>query len=143
MTTRTSEEIRQKIARYVESINHAEDLSIAEEVWNTVPESSFIHPRGHEYGWQEICRNFYGMTMREMFSRRELKLVTEPQIIVYGDCAVAVFDWDFHATLRDDGSLLHTTGRESQVFAQIPGVGWRLVHVHYSGPPTTERGQGF
>ena len=143
MTTETSGEIRQKIDRYIESINHAEDLSIAEEVWNITTETSFIHPRGHEHGWQEICRNFYGITMCDMFSKRELKLVTEPRIIVYGGCALAVFDWDFHAIMRDDGSPLHTTGRESQVFAQIPGVGWRLVHVHYSGPPVTGRGQGF
>jgi hypothetical protein len=39
--------------------------------------------------------------------------------------------------------LLHTTGRESQVIAKVPDLGWRLVHVHYSGPAITGTGQGF
>jgi hypothetical protein len=47
---------------------------------------------------------------------------------------VAEFDWDFHATLRSDGSPVHTTGRESQFYVKFPDKGWRLVHVHYSGP---------
>ena len=46
------------------------------------------------------------------------------------------FEWDFVATVRADGSLRHTTGRESQVYVKRP-EGWRLVHVHYSGPATT------
>jgi hypothetical protein len=25
--------------------------------------------------------------------------------------------------------------RESQFYVNLPGQGWRLVHVHYSGPP--------
>ena len=57
-------------------------------------------------------------------------------IQLYGDAAVVEFEWDFVATVRADGSLRHTTGRESQVYVKRP-EGWRLVHVHYSGPATT------
>jgi len=53
------------------------------------------------------------------------------------------FDWDFVAILRSDGMVVHTTGRESQVYVNLPGKGWRLVHVHYSGPAVKEPGSGF
>jgi ketosteroid isomerase-like protein len=69
--------------------------------------------------------------------------VSDLDVKVYGDTAVAVFQWDFVAIRRDNGETLRTTGRESQVFAHIPGQGWRLIHVHYSGPPKTGIGEGF
>ena len=53
------------------------------------------------------------------------------------------FDWDFVATMRADGTAVHTTGRESQVYVNLPAKGWRLVHVHYSGPPVKGPGEGF
>lgn len=59
------------------------------------------------------------------------------------DTAVLEFDWDFVATMRDDGGQKNTKGRETQVFVKIPGEGWMLAHVHYSGPPVTARGEGF
>ncbi|UWZ86149.1 YybH family protein [Occallatibacter riparius] len=81
--------------------------------------------------------------MGQTFSKRSLKASAEPVIHVYGDAAVAEFDWDFHATLRKDGSPVHTTGRESQFYVKFPDKGWRLVHVHYSGPavPPPSNGQ--
>jgi hypothetical protein len=51
---------------------------------------------------------------------------------IYGNATVVEFNWDFVAVLRSNGQALHTTGRESQVYVNLPGKGWRLVHVHYS-----------
>ncbi len=62
---------------------------------------------------------------------------------LYGNAAVAEFDWHFTAVRRDNGQTQHTTGRESQVWAKIPNTGWRIVHVHYSGPAKTGVGEGY
>ncbi|VEB59615.1 membrane protein [Salmonella enterica subsp. enterica] len=85
--------------------------------------TSFIHPRGHERGWSQIAENFYGTTMGKTFSKRTLKLDAPPAIHVYGNAAVAEFDWHFTAVRRDNGQTQHTTGRESQVWAKIPNTG--------------------
>ena len=135
--------IRARITQYAESVIHAEDPALAERVWALTPESSFIHPRGHERGWAEVRDNFYGKTMAGAFSKRDLKLVGEPTIRLYGDSAVVEFEWNFTAAMKDDGSLLYTRGRESQVYVNTPEAGWKLVHVHYSGPLVTGRGEGF
>ena len=87
--------------------------------------------------------NFYGKTMGETFTKRTLQLTGAPLIYVYGSAAVAEFEWDFVATRRDNGQPLHTTGRESQTWIKLPEQGWRIVAVHYSGPPVTGAGQGF
>ena len=143
MTDRSIEqEITALVATYIDSIDAA-DSSLAATVWATTEGVSFIHPRGTEHGWQEIVDNFYGNTMRATFTKRTLRRVSDLDVKVYGDTAVAVFQWDFVAIRRDNGETLHTTGRESQVFAHIPGQGWRLIHVHYSGPPKTGIGEGF
>ena len=75
--------------------------------------------------------------MAKRFSTRDLRLTGEPVIHVYGDAAVAEFDWEFTATLREGGVERRTSGRESQVYVRRPGQGLRLVHVHYSGPAAT------
>lgn len=134
--------IKTAISQYVDSIDSA-DLQLAAKIWLTSPQSSFIHPRGHEVGWKQISENFYGTTMGATFTKRHLELTSAPRINVHGKSAVAEFDWDFVATRRDNGAQLHTTGRESQVWVNTPGKGWRLVHVHYSGPPQTGIGEGF
>ena len=120
------------------------DLDLASSVWLTSPDVSFVHPRGHERGWDEVVRNFYVATMGAHFSERTLKPVGPVKIRQFGpDTAVVEFDWDFVAKRAENGELLHTTGRESQVFARLPGLGWRLVHVHYSGPAIKGANQGF
>ena len=93
-------ELRDKIEMYRESIIHADKPERAEQVWDTAPETSFIHPRGHERGWEAIRDNFYTKTMANTFSRRELRLTGEPVVHLYGDAAVAEFDWEFTATRR-------------------------------------------
>jgi len=53
------------------------------------------------------------------------------------------FYWDFHATWRKDGSALTSQGREPDVFVKDAGGAWKLLHVHYSGMPTTNLNRGF
>jgi len=53
------------------------------------------------------------------------------------------YNWHFDAKIKANGMELHSDGRESEVFRKIDG-GWRLVHIHYSGPAaTTSPGPGF
>jgi ketosteroid isomerase-like protein len=141
------EDEQQRISRLVDAYFRSVislDLDLASSVWLTSADVSFIHPRGHERGWDQIRRNFYEATMGTLFSERTLKAVTPVKVRQFGsDAALVEFDWDFVAKRVDNGELLHTTGRESQVFAKVPDLGWRLVHVHYSGPAITGTGQGF
>jgi len=128
-------EIRALVDLYMQSIDAA-DPKMGATVWLTTPDVSFINPVGHERGWDEIASELYVKLMGGTFSKRHLTSTSDLAIHVYGDAAVVEFDWDFVATLRSDGKTpVHTTGRESQMYARLPGVGWRLVHVHYSGPP--------
>ena len=75
------------------------------------------------------------------FSERKLA-VKDIVIHAYPDTAWAEFYWDFVAKLRSDGTTVTTHGRESQVYRKIDRR-WRLVHIHYSGMPTTGERQGF
>lgn len=138
-TART--EIRALIDRYTQSIDAA-DPEMGARFWLTTPEASFIHPLGEESGWDQIAADVYGKLMGQTFSKRSLKLAGEPTIHVFGDTAVAEFHWDFAATLRTNGNEVHTKGRESQVYVRFPDKGWRLVHVHYSGPAMTMPSNG-
>ncbi|MGA2672492.1 MAG: nuclear transport factor 2 family protein [Terracidiphilus sp.] len=135
-------EIRRLVDTYIQSIDAA-DAKLGATVWSTTPDVTFIEPRGHEHGWDEIASVVYGKLMGQTFSTRKLKAVSDVSIHLYGDAAVVEFDWDFVATLRGTDKSIHTTGRESQVYINLPGKGWRLVHVHYSGPPVTGAVKGF
>jgi uncharacterized protein (TIGR02246 family) len=126
-------EIRQLMDTYMRAVDAA-DPAMAAKVFLTTPEASFINPAGHERGWDEIADHVFVKLMGQTFSKRKLIAISEPVIHVFGDAAVAEFDWDFQAILRKDGSPVHTTGRESQFYVRFPDKGWRLVHVHYSGP---------
>lgn len=85
--------IRQNIDRYLRSIDAA-DADLANGLWLQSPEASFIHPLGEERGWQQIKDHFYGTLMGKMLSQRELKLVGDPQIQIFGCAAVAQFNWN-------------------------------------------------
>lgn len=115
-TSTVKQEITEGINRYLYSIDKA-DPTLGKQLFYVSPETSFIHPRGHERGWSQIAENFYGTTMGKTFSKRTLKLDAPPAIHVYGNAAVAEFDWHFTAVRRDNGQTQHTTGRESQVWA--------------------------
>jgi ketosteroid isomerase-like protein len=132
--------IRTLISVYAKSVEGA-DTSLASTIWASTPDVSFIHPRGHEHGWEAVRTNFYEKTMRDLFSERELR-VHNVVVHLYTDAAWAEFNWDFLAKLRKDGTQVKTQGRESQVYRKSSGR-WSLVHVHYSGMPVTGERQGF
>jgi hypothetical protein len=135
-------EIRRQVGHYLQSIDDA-DTKLGATVWSPTADVTFIEPLGHEHGWDEIAAVVYGKLMGQTFTKRMLKTTSDVSIHLYGDAAVVEFDWDFVAILRADGKTLHTTGRESQVYVNLPGKDWRLVHVHYSGPAVSGTGKGF
>lgn len=110
------------------------DPKLASTVFLTTQDASFISPVGEEHGWSQIADDVFVKLMGQTFSNRHLVAVGEPVIHIYGDAAVAEYDWDFQATLRSNGAPVHTSGRESQFYVKFAGKGWKLVHVHYSGP---------
>ena len=133
------QEIQAIIEKYAKSVDAA-DTVLAAQIWSQSPDVSFIHPRGHEHGFEQIKQNVYVRTMGGMFSERKLT-VKDIAIRVYGDAAWAEFDWDFVAKLAKDGTPVNTRGRETQIYRREQ-AGWRLVHVHYSGMPVSAPGQG-
>ena len=128
------------IAKYAKSIDAA-DTTLASQIWWDSPEVSFIHPLGHEHGFDQIKADVYQRLMGETFSERKLT-PRDITIHVYGDAAWAEFYWDFNAKFRKDGRPITTHGRETQIYRKFPS-GWRIIHVHYSGMPITQPGQGF
>jgi len=133
-------EIAQLVAKYARSIDGA-DTELASQVWLNSPDVSFIHPLGHEHGFDQIKQNVYGHLMGETFSERKLS-PHDISVHVHGDSAWVEFYWDFAAKFRKDGSPVTTHGRETQVYWKMPN-GWRLVHVHYSAMPVSPERQGF
>lgn len=106
------------------------DLKLLAEIWSHSPDVSFIYPLGEEHGFDAIEQHVFEKVMGGMFSARDLKM-HDVAIFVNGDSAWSEFHWDFHATLRKDGSAVTTHGVETQVYRNENGQ-WRLVHVHYS-----------
>jgi Xaa-Pro aminopeptidase len=139
-TAADSTAIRGLIDKYAKSVDDA-DAALAAEVWLDSPEVSFIHPLGHEHGFEQIKQNVYQHLMGDTFSERRLR-VHDVSVHVYGDAALAEFYWDFAAKFRKGGSPLTTQGRETQFYQKENGR-WRLVHVHYSGMPVTGEHVGF
>jgi ketosteroid isomerase-like protein len=125
------EQIRAVLQRYATSIDNA-DVPLASEIWSQDPGVTFVHPLGTEHGFKQIADHVYTGIMAGMFSKREL-ILHEPNIHVYRDAAWSEMTWTFHATTKD-GNTVTTEGRETQVYHKEYGV-WRIVLVHYSGPP--------
>jgi len=136
-----TEAIKQVLEDYKTSINLA-DTTLASTFWLTTPEVSFIHPRGHEKGWEGIKSGIYEM-FGSRFTKRDLKSYNET-IHVYGDMAVVEFYWIFDATFGGENPMsVQTRGRETQVMKKF-GNDWKIVHIHYSGMPATgEREKDF
>lgn len=132
--------VKRVIAKYAQSIDAA-DTTLASQIWWDSPEVSFIHPLGHEHGFDQVKANIYMHLMGETFSERKLT-PHDISVCVFGDAAWAEFYWDFNAKFRKDGQLITTHGRETQIYRKFPS-GWRIVHVHYSGMPMTQPRQGF
>ncbi|WP_321373220.1 nuclear transport factor 2 family protein [uncultured Draconibacterium sp.] len=132
--------IQQVLEDYKTSINKA-DTTLAASFWLTTSEASFIHPRGHEKGWEEIKSGIYEM-FGNRFTQRNLKSFNET-IQLYDDMAIVEFYWIFDATfVGEDPAPVQTRGRETQVMKKF-GNDWRIVHVHYSGMPKTGDREGF
>lgn len=127
------------IEAYAQSINTL-DTALARSLWSGHEAVSFIHPRGHEVGLDNILQAFYIDTMGR-FSQRDLQ-PRDIQITTLDDTAIATFYWDFYATFASDGTRHVTHGRETQVMVREGGQ-WRLAHVHYSGMPVTGAREGF
>jgi ketosteroid isomerase-like protein len=123
--------IREILQKYATSVNNA-DVVLASEIWSHDPGVTFIFPLGTAHGFQQIADQVYIGAMRTMFSKREL-ILHQPAVHVYADAAWSEMTWTFHATTKD-GAEITTEGRETQVYHKEQGV-WRIVHVHYSGPP--------
>jgi ketosteroid isomerase-like protein len=134
-------EIKEIIALYAKSVD-ALDLTLASQIWLDSSEVNFIHPRGHEKGFEEVKNNFYIGTMGNRFSERRLN-VFDVSVQVYGDTAIAEFYWYFIARFKEDGTIKETKGRESQVYIKNEVSEWKLVHVHYSSMPVTGEREGF
>lgn len=124
--------VRQQIAKYAAALDAA-NIDLASQVWLTSSDVSFINPEGHQRGWEEVKEvyQFFGSA----FSERKLT-VRDVSVHVNRDSAWAEFYWHFSAKQRNDGSVIQTDGRETQVYRKI-GNRWLLVHVHYSGLATT------
>ena len=132
-------EIAALLESYVQAVN-ALDVDLAEDIWSQEPGVSFIQPRGHQRGWPDIRQNFYlgamgGLPTRHLtLGEYEIHPLTD-------DAAWAEFYWTFEASLPD-GTPINTAGRETQIYRRENGV-WQIRHVHYSGMPTQEEGEGF
>lgn len=124
--------IRHIISQYARGVELA-DIDLAATIWSQKEDVSFIHPRGHERGWNAVRDNFYIKTMQELFSKREI-VVQNVAISICGDFAWSEFYWYFSAKRRSDGAQVETKGRESQIYRR-EGTMWRIVHVHYSPMP--------
>src|SRR5207302_89872 len=84
-TSADSSVIRGLIEKYAKSVDAA-DTALAAEVWLDSPDVSFIHPLGHEHGFEQIKQNVYTRLMGETFSERKLSF-HDVSVHVYGDAA--------------------------------------------------------
>lgn len=132
--------IKDLIANYAAALNAEPiNMKLLSQVWLNSPEDSFIHPLGHEHGWEAIKKNFYENVMEKLFNERKLT-VRDINVHVHGDSAWAEFYWHFVAKSRQGGSTVETNGRETQIYRKLDDGHWALVHVHYSGmPPAPNR----
>lgn len=132
-------EIAALLDHYAQAVNEL-DLDLAEEIWSQEPGASFIQPRGHQRGWSDIRDNFYLGAMGGLPTRHltigdfEIHPLTD-------DAAWSEFYWTFEASLPD-GTPINSAGRETQIYRRENGA-WQIRHVHYSGMPTQEEGEGF
>lgn len=121
--------IHDLLAQYVKAVDTV-DLKLLASIWSHSPEVSFIYPLGEEHGFDAIQQNVFEKVMGGMFSSRDLQ-IQDVAIQVNRNAAWSEFRWEFHASLRKDGSAVTTHGIETQIYRKEDGR-WRLVHVHYS-----------
>ncbi len=132
-------ELQALLQDYVSAVNNL-DLELAEKIWSQEQDISFVHPRGHQRGWPEIRDAFYLGAMGT-FKERKLVLNNVRIRILNETTAWSDFYWDFDAVFPG-GKPLKSSGRETQVWKK-EADGWKIVHVHYSGPAISREGEGF
>lgn len=135
---KNDKELNVLLDKYVLSINTADSV-LAKTFWSSGKEVSFLNPRGNEYGWNGV-RNIYAM-FGGAFTKRNLRYM-EPRWTDYGRTAWVEFSWVFDAVFTSNNQPMQTKGRETQIWKK-ERVGWKLVHIHYSGMPVTGERQGF
>jgi ketosteroid isomerase-like protein len=133
-------EIMTLLDKYTESVDTL-NMNLAKSIWSQKETLSFIQPRGHPKGWKKIKSSFYLGAMAN-FSERDLKLKDISINMLDDNTAWAEFYWDFNAVFAKDGHKIKTEGRETQIYKK-ENDGWKIVHVHYSGPAITKARQGF
>jgi len=121
--------IHHLLGQYAQAVDTV-DLKLLSKIWSHSPDVSFIYPLGEEHGFDAIEQNVFQNVMAGMFSARDLKM-HDVMIYVNGDSGWSEFHWDFHATMRKDGSGVTTHGVETQIYRKEDGE-WHIVHVHYS-----------
>ena len=112
------------VQTYARSVDTC-DIDLAKSLWKQDGAIFFIHPSGCDHSFSEVAQHFYLDTMDARFSKREL-VPKNLRCAQYGDTAVLEFEWDFYATARKDGSVVHTQGRESQVLVR-EDEGWKIA----------------
>lgn len=133
--------INKLIENYAISINKG-DLELADKLFLQSENTSFIHPRGHEVGINNVKKAFYIETMINMFSKRDLRIHDVKINLLADNFAFVEFYWDFYATFKEDNTDIVTNGRESQVLIKIDNQ-WKIAHIHYSSMPVTGEKEGF
>ncbi len=136
----TKGEIEKLVDDYAKSINEL-DMELAGSIWSQSDEVTFIQPRGHQKGWQQVRNNFYLGAMNN-FSKRDLKVKNLMIRELSESSAWGEFYWEFNATFKKDGKPIKTAGRETQVWKKEKGT-WKIVHIHYSSMPVTGEREGF
>ncbi len=134
-----SVQLHAMVQQYCRSINDADGI-LASSLWEHGNNVSFINPRGHEVGWNNIEKNIYQFFWT-YFSKRDLKSAKE-RYSIYDDIAVVEFYWVFDAVLKANNAQIQTKGRETQIWRKSHNE-WKLVHIHYSGMPLTGQEQGL
>lgn len=129
------------LENYATSINNG-DLDLADKLFLQNKNTSFIHPRGHEVGFDNVKEVFYVKTMINRFSKRDLRIHNIKINLLTDNTAVVEFYWDFYATFREDNTDIITNGRESQTLIKVNNK-WKIAHVHYSNMPVTGDKEGF
>jgi ketosteroid isomerase-like protein len=123
--------IEHVFGKYLRALEEA-DIALASEVWLQSPDVLIVTPVGRFRGWDGV-KEIWARTKKE-FSERKVQ-ASNVSIVLAGETAWLVYDFVFTAKLAD-GTRLLLKGWESHGY-QRTADGWRIVHLHYSVPPSS------
>lgn len=126
------------VGQYAESVNQADTL-LASKIWARTADVTFLYPEGSEYFWKGV-KSIYLM-LKDNYITRKLSF-NDLRFAYYGEVSWIQFCRVFDATLKNSSRPVQTKGRETQIWRKLNGE-WRLVHVHYSGMPSTGEDRNF